>query len=80
MTHLPLNGFLSLLIFTIINAIDRQIFNSTLTASLSEALMTILKHTSSERGRTAVPPITNSSGISPFPFRISVRVADVEVG
>ncbi|PAV22921.1 hypothetical protein PNOK_0287800 [Pyrrhoderma noxium] len=59
---------------------DRQIFNSTLSTSLSDALLTILNHTSSEKGRTAVPPITNSTGISPFPFRISVRVADVEVG
>ncbi|EJC98550.1 DUF1649-domain-containing protein [Fomitiporia mediterranea MF3/22] len=58
---------------------DRQTFNTTLSTSLSDALFTILTYTASERGRTAVPPITNSSGITPFPFKISVWVAGNEV-
>ncbi|KAI5120576.1 hypothetical protein M0805_002526 [Coniferiporia weirii] len=59
---------------------DRQKFNTTLSTTLSTTLLTILTHTSSERGRAVVPPITNSAGISPFPFRISVKVAGAEVG
>ncbi|KAL5533546.1 hypothetical protein ACEPAG_6 [Sanghuangporus baumii] len=54
--------------------------NTTISTTLSDALMTILTYTSSERGRSAVPPITSTSGISPFPFKIGVKVAGVEVG
>ncbi|KAL5519650.1 hypothetical protein ACEPAH_1333 [Sanghuangporus vaninii] len=53
--------------------------NATISTTLSDALMTILTYTSSERGRSAVPPITSTSGISPFPFKIGVKVAGVEV-
>ena len=59
---------------------ENQMFRETLSTTLSNALQTILEHTSSEKGRAAVPPITNSSGISPFPVKLSVKVAGVEVG
>jgi len=39
----------------------------------------MLTHTSSEKGRSAVPPITNSE-VSPFPLKITVRVGGVELG
>jgi len=39
----------------------------------------MLMHTSSEQGRAAVPPITNSD-VSPFPLKIAVRVGGVELG
>ena len=39
----------------------------------------MLVHTSSPAGRTAVPPITNAAGISPFPVRVAVSVGVVEV-
>ncbi len=38
----------------------------------------MLTHTSSEQGRGAVPPITNSD-VSPFPLKISVRVGGTEL-
>ncbi|KAH7906831.1 autophagy-related protein [Hygrophoropsis aurantiaca] len=53
--------------------------NPTSTA-LTSALRTMLTYTSSERGRNAVPLITNASGISPFPIRIAVRIGGVEIG
>ena len=59
---------------------DRATFNAKLSEKLTETLMTILQHTSSDAGRAAVPPITNSQGISPFPFKISVKVAGVDLG
>lgn len=40
----------------------------------------MLTHTSSERGRTAVPLITNAAGISPFPIKMTVKIDGVEVG
>jgi hypothetical protein len=54
---------------------DRQIFYTNLTTTLTKSIQTMLTHTSSERGRTAVPPITQSTGISPFPFKITVKVS-----
>ncbi|CAK5263908.1 unnamed protein product [Mycena citricolor] len=59
---------------------DRQQFDTTLAATLTKAVQTMLTHTSSEKGRQAVPLITNSSGISPFPLRIVTNVGGVEVG
>jgi len=59
---------------------DRQLFEANLTTTLSRTLQIILTHTSSETGRAAVPLMTNSSGISPFPFRLAVKVAGVEIG
>ncbi len=58
---------------------DRQVFNATLASKLSDSLHTMLTHTSSERGRTAVPLITNATGISPFPIKIEVKVGGVTV-
>ena len=55
-------------------ALDRQVFNATLASTLSDSLHTMLTYTSSERGRMAVPLITNASGISPFPIKIEVKV------
>ncbi|KAJ7490848.1 autophagy-related protein [Mycena latifolia] len=59
---------------------DRQQFLTTLAATLTKAVQTMLVHTSSEKGRTAVPLITNAAGISPFPIRVAVSVGGVEVG
>ncbi|KIM64164.1 hypothetical protein SCLCIDRAFT_1213581 [Scleroderma citrinum Foug A] len=59
---------------------DRQDFDSTLASTLSKALHVMLTYTSSERGRTAVPLITNATGISPFPIKISVKMDGVEIG
>lgn len=55
-------------------------FNTTLAATLTKSVHTILAHTSSEKGRSTVPLITNATGISPFPIRIAVKVAGTEVG
>ncbi|KNZ77901.1 hypothetical protein J132_03177 [Termitomyces sp. J132] len=57
----------------------RQAFNAKLADTLSQAVFTMLTHTSSERGRAAVPLITNASGISPFPIDISVTVGGIEM-
>jgi len=58
---------------------ERQQFNQNLSATLSKSLRVMLTHTSSEQGRGAVPPITNSD-VSPFPLNISVRVGGAELG
>ncbi|KAF8550072.1 DUF1649-domain-containing protein [Imleria badia] len=59
---------------------DRHDFSATLATTLTNALQVMLTHTSSEKGRTAVPLITNATGISPFPIRITVKVDGVEIG
>ncbi|TFK35453.1 autophagy-related protein [Crucibulum laeve] len=59
---------------------DRQTFNATLANTLTKTIHTMLTHTSSEKGRTAVPLITNAAGISPFPIKMTVKVGGVEVG
>ncbi|KAI9457374.1 hypothetical protein HD554DRAFT_2142988 [Boletus coccyginus] len=59
---------------------DRHEFSATLAATLTKALHVMLTYTSSEKGRTAVPLITNATGISPFPVQIMVKVDGVEVG
>ncbi|KAF8888358.1 autophagy-related protein [Infundibulicybe gibba] len=59
---------------------DRQAFNKTLAATLTKSVQTMLTHTSSERGRTTVPLITNASGISPFPVKMIVKIGGMEVG
>lgn len=51
-----------------------------LSAALTRSLKMMLTHASSERGRAAVPLITNKDGISPFPIKITVKVGEVEVG
>lgn len=58
---------------------ERQAFDSALSQSLTDAIQRISIYTSSERGRAAVPLITNASGISPFPMKIAVRVGGVEL-
>jgi ribonucleotide reductase alpha subunit len=63
-----------------IRATERTTLPPTLSTSLTSALLTILTHTASVPGRAAVPKIRDSSGISPFPVRIGVKVAGVEVG
>ncbi|KAI9428410.1 autophagy-related protein [Lactarius indigo] len=57
---------------------ERQQFDRNLAATLSKSLRTMLTHTSSEQGRAAVPPITNSD-VSPFPLKIAVSVGGVEL-
>ncbi|PBK92118.1 DUF1649-domain-containing protein [Armillaria gallica] len=58
---------------------DRLTFDSTLAATLTKSIQTMLTHTSSERGRSVVPPITHN-GISPFPFKLAVKMGGVEIG
>ncbi|KAJ4485875.1 autophagy-related protein [Lentinula aciculospora] len=58
---------------------DRQEFDSALSDALTKAIHTMLTHTSSDRGRTAVPLITNATGISPFPIRVTVKIGGVEI-
>jgi len=59
---------------------DRQTFDANLESTLTKSLRTMLTHTSSERGRTAVPLITEAQSISPFPIKMVVKVGGVEVG
>lgn len=59
---------------------ERQQFDTNLAATLTKSVQTMLTHTSSERGRKAVPLITNATGISPFPIRIGVTVGGVDAG
>jgi autophagy-related protein 101 len=65
--------------FTADRYLERQQFNQNLAATLTKSLRVMLTHTSSEQGRGAVPPITNSD-VSPFPLKISVRVGGAELG
>ncbi|TCD71022.1 hypothetical protein EIP91_000520 [Steccherinum ochraceum] len=58
---------------------DRQKFNADLATALTKSLKTMLTHTSSETGRAAVPLITVAQGISPFPYRITVKVNGIEI-
>lgn len=51
-----------------------------LNATLTKALHMIISYVSSERGRAVVPPITDAHPISPFPYKITTRVGNVEVG
>ncbi|CAA7261031.1 unnamed protein product [Cyclocybe aegerita] len=59
---------------------DRQTFQANLASTLTNAIETMISYTSSERGRAVVPPITDSSTISPFPFKVLVKVGNQEVG
>lgn len=58
---------------------ERQKFNAELAGTLTKSLQTMLVHSSSEKGRSAVPLITNASSISPFPIKMAVKVGGVEV-
>ncbi|KAI0826313.1 hypothetical protein BC629DRAFT_1690476 [Irpex lacteus] len=55
---------------------DRQAFDTELASALTKSLQTMLTHTSSERGRSVVPLITNAQSISPFPYKIVVRLEE----
>ncbi|KAF8061838.1 autophagy-related protein [Lyophyllum atratum] len=59
---------------------DRQSFDADSGDTLTKAIETMLIHTSSERGRMAVPLITSQAELSPFPIQISVIIGGVEVG
>ncbi|KAK0473944.1 autophagy-related protein [Armillaria novae-zelandiae] len=60
---------------------DRLTFDSTLAATLTKSIQTMLMHTSSGRGRSVVPPITRThNGISPFPFKLAVKMGGIEIG
>ncbi|KAI0695027.1 autophagy-related protein [Cytidiella melzeri] len=59
---------------------DRHAFDSELASALTKSLQTMLTYTSSERGRSVVPLITNALSISPFPYKIVVKVGGTEVG
>jgi len=59
---------------------DRQTSNANLASTLTKTLKTMLTHTSSERGRTAVPLITEAQSISPFPLKMVVKVGGAEIG
>ncbi|KAJ3540098.1 hypothetical protein NM688_g6274 [Phlebia brevispora] len=59
---------------------ERERFNEDLKSTLTKSLKVMLTHTSSERGRSVVPLITNAQGISPFPVKIVVKVGAIEVG
>jgi len=59
--------------------LDRT-FNRTLTTTLVKTVLTLVTYISSERGRSVVPPITDATGISPFPFTVVVKIGNQEVG
>ncbi|KAF8645058.1 hypothetical protein AX16_008116 [Volvariella volvacea WC 439] len=59
---------------------DRQKFTSNLMSTLTKSLHTILTHTTSERGRSSVPLITEAGGVSPFPYKVAVKLNGVVVG
>lgn len=59
---------------------DRQASDANLASTLANSLRTMLTHTSSERGRMAVPLITEAQSISPFPIKMVVKVGGVDVG
>ncbi|KAF4578273.1 hypothetical protein EYR40_001566 [Pleurotus pulmonarius] len=58
---------------------ERQQANAQLANTLTKSIRTMLTYTSSERGRSVVPPITVANGISPFPIKITVKVGGIEV-
>ncbi|KAI0088939.1 DUF1649-domain-containing protein [Irpex rosettiformis] len=58
---------------------DRHAFDAELASALTKSLQTMLTHTSSERGRSVVPLITNAQSISPFPYKIVVKVGGSEI-
>lgn len=58
---------------------ERLALHTALASKLTSALKTILTHTASERGRTAVPLISSAKGISPFPVHLTAKVGGEEV-
>ncbi|KAI0338551.1 hypothetical protein BDW22DRAFT_1432356 [Trametopsis cervina] len=63
-----------------VNEKQRRAFETELASTLTKTLKMLLTHTSSESGRDAVPLITNSLGISPFPYKMVVKVGGSEIG
>ena len=63
----------------LITTSDRHAFDAELASTLTKSLQTMLTHTSSERGRSVVPLITNAQSISPFPYKIVVKVGGTEI-
>ncbi|KAF8162665.1 autophagy-related protein [Crassisporium funariophilum] len=59
---------------------ERQTFDANLAATLTKTIHTMITYTSSERGRAVLPPITDAAGISPFPFKVVVKIGNMEVG
>uniref|UniRef100_A0A8H7Y4A8 Autophagy-related protein 101 n=2 Tax=Psilocybe cubensis TaxID=181762 RepID=A0A8H7Y4A8_PSICU len=59
---------------------DRETFHANLASALTKAINTILTYTASDKGRAAVPPITDASSISPFPFKVTAKVGNLEIG
>ncbi|KAF8174232.1 autophagy-related protein [Pholiota molesta] len=59
---------------------DRMHFQTNLASTLTETIHTMVNYTSSERGRAVVPPITDATTISPFPFKVVVKVGNLELG
>ncbi|KAF8330193.1 autophagy-related protein [Cantharellus anzutake] len=59
---------------------ERREIMDPLPGELSEILKTILNKTSSEKGRSVVPPIHSANVITPFPLSIRVRVSGTDVG
>ena len=60
-------------------AVERQAILGPLPDTLSNLLLAVLNHTSSEKGRSCVPPIVTAGVVSPFPLRIVVSVGGVEI-
>lgn len=58
--------------------LDRLSILDPLPDALNKALLDVLTHTSSEPGRQCVPPIRTAGVLSPFTFRITVKVDEVE--
>jgi autophagy-related protein 101 len=58
---------------------DRLDMRDALTSTVRDALLRMATHTSSEKGRLAVPLITNNSSISPFPMSVVVNVGGQEI-
>ncbi|EJD37674.1 DUF1649-domain-containing protein [Auricularia subglabra TFB-10046 SS5] len=58
---------------------ERQTLHRAVSDTLARAVRTILDHTSSEKGRAAVPPIRQNEGLSPFPYRIVAKIGGLEL-
>ncbi|PFH53521.1 hypothetical protein AMATHDRAFT_137607 [Amanita thiersii Skay4041] len=61
------------------NERERQAFNKELSSTLTKSIQVMLSHTISDRGRMAVPLITDAGSISPFPIKVTVKVGGVEL-
>jgi len=59
---------------------DREKAHMALASTLTKAIHTMITHASSEKGRAVIPPITDANTISPFLFKVTIKVDNVEVG